>query len=171
MKVAPKLATMTSNLVAAGTFLTLGSIFAAPALAGETLLTVVNAEGEVSEYDLEALDGFKQIEFETSSLWTTNETDFSGPALEDVLQDAGITEGMINLVAANYYEIEIDLDDSAITEDYPIIATRRDGGTYDLPDNGPLWIMFPFDDKPTLKEERVYSFSIWQLMKITQNED
>jgi hypothetical protein len=34
-------------------------------------------------------------------------------------------------------------------------------------DQGPLWIMFPFDDKPELKSELIYSQSVWQLRKMT----
>ena len=34
-------------------------------------------------------------------------------------------------------------------------------------DKGPLWIMFPFDAKPELKSELIYSQSVWQLRKMT----
>jgi hypothetical protein len=48
-----------------------------------------------------------------------------------------------------------------------ILAYRMNGAELSVRDKGPLWIMFPFDDKPELKSELIYSQSVWQLRKMT----
>ena len=48
-----------------------------------------------------------------------------------------------------------------------IIAYRMNGAEISVRDKGPLWIMFPFDQKPQLKAETIYSQSVWQLRKMT----
>ena len=85
-----------------------------------------------------------------------------------MLGAAGIAEGTVELVAENAYSVDLDLGAEVVTETYPIIATRRDGEPFEIRDNGPLWVMFPFDDTPELRAGNVYDLSIWQLVEIRQ---
>ncbi|ETX15924.1 oxidoreductase [Roseivivax halodurans JCM 10272] len=161
------------NLPALASFVTAGAI-ALVALTSEAataepvLLEVVRADGSSEEFDRARLEELPSTEFTTTSLWTDGPTTFSGPTLLDVLDASGIEEGEVELVAQNDYSVQLDLDDALYTEGYPIVATRRDGETFSIRNNGPLWVMFPFDDNPALKANEAYSLSIWQLVEIRQ---
>lgn len=140
-------------------------LFALPAFADETLLQVSNAEGAVVEFDRQALESLPQVSIKTSTLWTQGVIEFRGPLLLDVLHSAGITSGRVAFQALNDYRLEADLTE--FTQEWPIIATRRDGLPFGVRDNGPLWVIYPFDRGGKLAEERTYFSSVWQLVSIT----
>ena len=45
-----------------------------------------------------------------------------------------------------------------------------DGAEMSSRQKGPLWILFPFDDRPEYRTEQAYSWSIWQLARIIVTE-
>lgn len=127
------------------------------------LVTQANVDGE-AHFDIEMLDRLPQHRIRTSTLWTSGVKDFTGPLLIDLLQQAGVTEGTLTLIALNDYRISIPFAD---LKNYPvIIATRQDGVRLTVRSRGPLWVMYPWDDFPELNSETYISRSIWQLRKI-----
>ena len=156
-------------LAASVTAVALAVAAAGPASAAP-LLEVLRADGASEDFDRTRLEDLPSVEFTTSSLWTDGPVTFSGPPLSAVLGAAGIAEGTVELVAENAYSVDLDLGAEVVTETYPIIATRRDGEPFAIRDNGPLWVMFPFDDTPELRAGNVYDLSIWQLVEIRQIE-
>jgi hypothetical protein len=48
-----------------------------------------------------------------------------------------------------------------------IIATRRDGAPMSVRAKGPLWLIYPMDTDPSLRNEAIYARSVWQLSRIT----
>ncbi|NDV98304.1 MULTISPECIES: molybdopterin-dependent oxidoreductase [unclassified Salipiger] len=154
-------------------FIALSGI-AVPALASETLLTVITAEGVETALDREALEALPQHEFSTETQWTWEEQSFSGPLLIDVLKEAGLPDpangGMIEFVADDGYHAKIDLTENAqyLTDAYPIVTTRVNGEPFPLENNGPLWVMFPYDEHPELDIEPVHNMTVWQLLQIVQ---
>lgn len=133
-------------------------------------LLVVATGGREVVFDLAALDGLPQQNFETSTLWTEGVIAFSGPSLRSVLDAAGVSpEASIEATALNDYSITFKADD--LEEDVPIVATRRDGKTFGPRQLGPLWIVYPFDSDVTYRSDLVYARSLWQLTRITANDD
>ncbi len=65
----------------------------------------------------------------------------------------------------NDYSVDITLQE--IGPDYPIVATRIDDMLIPVRENGPFWIIFPFDSDPKFRTEIVYSQSVWQLSALT----
>ena len=160
--------TIPAGLGVLATTLALALMLVRPAIAedGPVLLTVDTGAGTApvtfTDDDLMALE---QQSFVTSTLWTTREQEFSGPALRDVLKAAGATEPFwIEMVAANDYAVTIGPD--MIDRTYPIVTTRIDGAPFTIREKGPLWLLYPFDKKPEYKRETHYSASIWQLTHI-----
>lgn len=137
----------------------------APALAGaEPLLRVTDAAGQTHDFDRAELEGLPQVEFVTTTLWTDGPTRFSGPPLRQVLSLAGIDSGRVNLIALNEYSAELDV--GGLTDAAPIIAMRRDGQLFGVRDNGPLWLIYPFDSDVAYQAEEVYAASVWQLVEV-----
>ena len=135
-----------------------------PAFASDTILTVTGPD-RAREYDLAALESLTAESFVTSTIWTEGRSTFTGVPLKSLLQDAGITADQITAQAINDYAIDIPVEE--ITAEYPIIAYRVDGNTMSVRDKGPLWIVYPYDDRPDYRTEVVYSRSIWQLDRIS----
>lgn len=141
---------------------------AAPAGAdSHPLLTLRAGTEEPLTMGLQALDTLPQHSFQTTTQWTEGTINFSGPALKDVLgvvQAGSSTDEVIHLIAANQYEVILDLD--LVEADVPIIATRLNGKTFGIRDKGPLWVVFPYDLDTAYQSEGVYSASIWHLIEI-----
>lgn len=131
---------------------------------GVVLLTVTDASGARHAFDLTTLDAMPQISFTTTTLWTDGPITFSGPPLRAVLQEAGITSGPVELMALNDYAVTLVVEE--LGPQHPIIATRKDGATFGVRDNGPLWLVYPFDTNRAFQDETIFAASVWQLIAV-----
>ena len=132
----------------------------------QTLLRLMPLKRPALALDRAALEALPQVSFDTTTIWTEGRIAFRGPRLRDVLAKAGITEGRILLKALNDYEVEMGLEE--LGEDWPIIATRQNGLPFDVRDQGPLWLVYPYDDKIEISPERVHTLSVWQLVQVQE---
>ncbi len=139
-----------------------------PAQAQEgALLTMTVGTGELLRLDLAGLDDLPQTEFSTHTQWTEGKIKFSGPTLKDVLELADPdlnADSVVHLLAANQYEVTLDM--TLLAEDAPIVATRMNDKPFGTRQNGPLWVVFPYEQDARYQTESVYSASIWQLIEI-----
>lgn len=111
---------------------------------------------------------YKQYEIKQNTLWTNHLTTFKGPLLSDILNDLNIKSKTLTFVAANNYKITIDTSDFYT---YKIILTTHiDGKELTVRTRGPLWLMYPWGENSTLKQQSYYEKAIWQLKEITVNE-
>lgn len=108
---------------------------------------------------------FPQTQFTTSTQWTQGTFQFSGPSLAQVLEYHGAGSGNLRLTALNKYSVEIDR--ALITSEAPIIANRIDDAPIRRRNNGPFWVIFPYDVSNEYQTEMVFSASVWQLTNIT----
>lgn len=116
----------------------------------------------LGQAELEALE---QVTIRTTTPWTTGARSFSGPSLQTILDHLNIKASRLHLIALNDYTAEITMQE--IGPDYPIVATRIDGLPIPIRENGPFWIIFPYDADPKFRTEIVYSQSVWQLSGLT----
>lgn len=141
-----------------------------PAPTGEILLKIEGSpvfnQGEaVAALDRSILEQLPQMKIVTSTIWTEGELEFSGPTLEAVLQMVGGSGMTVTATALNNYSVNISPD--LITATAPIIAHKLNGEPFGVRQNGPLWIVFPYDSDEKYRSERTYAASIWQLALIT----
>ncbi len=125
----------------------------------------ITAAGGALQLTDTALSALPQIEFATSTIWTTGEIRFSGPSLASVLQAVGAGPGDLMLYATNDYNVTMPRD--MIEAEAPIIATRIAGQPISLRDKGPFWIVFPYDAHPRFQSDLALMVSVWQLIKIS----
>lgn len=130
----------------------------------EPLLRVVSRDGVALELRLAQLDALPQVDILTETIWTDGKIHFSGPALTRILAEAGITSGTVRLFALNDYVI--DLEVAELGPDWPIVATRIDGQTFGVRDNGPLWLIYPYDRGGVFASDEIYASSVWQLLAV-----
>ena len=135
----------------------------APASA-DTVLTVQGAERAV---DL-TRDDFAALpaqDVTTDTPWTEGTPVWSGPLLRDVYALAGIGEDdMVTVTALNDYAVTMPAADAFRIDN--ILAASRDGAALSVRDKGPFFIIYPFAADDGLRNEEIYSRSVWQVRRI-----
>ncbi len=144
-------------------FVAIWALFApAMATAEDGLLVVVTGDESVS-FDRKGLEQLGVTTVETSTIWTEGIQLFQGVKLSSLLEHLDIQSGTLKATALNEYSVDIPLDDP--TSKAAVIAFSRNGEHMKVRDNGPLWLIYPFDSDESLQTEVVYSRSIWQLVR------
>jgi len=140
-----------------------------PAPAGPVLLTVTGRIANTTapgraEFDRAALEALGMHELTTSTAWTDGVSSFEGPLLRDVLTRVGASGGELIARAINDYSVTIPAEDC---RRYPVLlALKRDGQDLRRRDKGPVWVVYPRDQYPELRTERVNARWIWQLDRL-----
>lgn len=144
----------------------LGSARAAP---DRALLTVGGSirrpNGEsIAAFDLARLEALPQHRIQTSTPWHAGKPTFSGPLLRDILEAAGAQGQTLRMTALNDYRVDLPADDA---ERFDVIVARLiDGRAMSVREKGPLFVMYPFDKHPELRNTVYFSRCIWQLRRI-----
>lgn len=141
-----------------------------PSLAGAeadpVLLTVVDAAtGRQAAFTRSEIDALPQAVIATRTDFTEGRSEFRGPLAADLLDRAGIGAAReVRLVAANDYAVTVPVADFRAYG--VILATELDGRRLSLRDRGPIWVMYPADDFPELRQPQYVDRLIWQLVRI-----
>ena len=143
--------------------------FALDAPAGPVVLTLT---GKVSQpnagaratFDMAMLERLPQHSFVAKTPWYAQPRKFTGPLLRDVLAAAGAQGQTLRAIALNDYVVEIPAEDAARYD--VVVARLLDDKPMLVRDKGPLFIVYPFDDKPELRNALYFSRSAWQLKTI-----
>ncbi|MBP1804646.1 hypothetical protein [Rubellimicrobium aerolatum] len=126
-------------------------------------IDATNAEG-AAEFDLAMLDALPQRETVTATPWHEGRPRFSGPTVATVLEAAGAGGSALRIVALNDYSAEMPMDDALSIP--VILATRIDGQGISVRDKGPIFVIYPFDERPDLFNEVYFGRSVWQVAGI-----
>ena len=113
------------------------------------------------------LDSLPQTTFSTTTIWTRGSVSFSGPSLMSVLDWVEAEPGRITASAANEYSITLSPD--TVDQQFPILATRKNGQPFSLRDSGPIWLVYPYDSDEKYSNDLIYSQSVWQLIRLHVN--
>lgn len=146
-----------------------GSALALEAPAAAVVLTLSGQlrspnEGAQAQFDMPMLERLPQTSFKTRTPWYATARQFTGPLLRDVLRAAGAHGSMLRARALNDYRVDIPFDDA---QRYDLIIARLlDGMPMPVRDRGPLFVIYPFDAQPELRNAVYYSRSAWQLRSI-----
>lgn len=136
---------------------------------GPVILTVrgavanANANG-AAVFDRGMLSALPGREAEIPTPWASAPTRYGGAYLDAVLKAAGATGTRLVVRALNDYSAEIPISDA--TQFATILADRIDGQPMSVREKGPLMVIYPFDTRPELYNERYFSRSVWQIREI-----
>ncbi len=135
----------------------------------DILLTVSGEIGNTNTenaatFDLAMLKALPSRSFETTTVWTEGPQTFEGVALHDLLAAIDASGATLIASAINDYSVEIPAEDAVA--DGPIVAYHLNGETMSVRNKGPLWIVYPYDQKNEYQTETIYARSIWQLDRI-----
>lgn len=126
-------------------------------------LRLTNA-GERAQFDMAMLERLPQVSFITRTPWYTQPRKFTGPLLRDVLAAAGAQGTTLKTQALNDYRVDIPFDDAQRFD--MVLARLLDDKPMPVRDKGPLFIIYPFDNRPELRNALYFSRSAWQLKSI-----
>lgn len=117
-----------------------------------------------ASFDDAMLAQMPQREIKTRTPWHEGVKSFSGPLLRDVLKAVGAQGSMLRAVALNDYRVDLPAEDADRFD--VVVARLLDGKPMPVRDKGPLFIMYPFDEKPELRVPQYFGRCAWQLRTI-----
>ena len=120
--------------------------------------------GQRADFDMVMIEKLPQASFSSRTPWYAGARKFTGPLLRDVLQAAGAQGKLLQTVALNDYRVEIPAEDASRFD--VIVARLLDDKPMAVRDKGPLFIVYPFDAVPELRNAVYFSRSTWQLRRI-----
>lgn len=117
-----------------------------------------------ADFDMAMLQAMPAHTIRTSTPWTDGVTEFTGVKAQVVLDKVGARGEYVDAVALNDYQFEIPVTD---VERYPVLlAYRMNGERLRIRDKGPLWVVYPLDAHPELRNEETHSKMVWQLRRL-----
>ena len=115
-------------------------------------------------FDMPMLARMPQTSFEARTPWYPTARKFTGPLLRDVLSAAGAQGTLVRAMALNDYRVDIPFED---TQRFDVLLARLlDDKPMPVRDKGPLFIIYPFDQRTELRNALYYSRCAWQLKAI-----
>lgn len=152
--------------------LALAAVAAAASLpmpAEKPILTVAGSIGVsnkdgTAQFDRAMLESLGSVSFQTTTPWYSGPVTFEGVPLAKVLEAVDAKGQTLVAVALNNYSAELPIEDA--TKYNVILALKRNGEYMSVRDKGPLFIVYPYDSDPELKNQKFYSRSVWQLSRI-----
>jgi hypothetical protein len=121
------------------------------------------AEG--ARFDLAALEALGRVDLLTRTAWTGAQPQrFAGVPLARLVEAVGAEGPGLRGVALNDYAIRAPLAD--LLRDGAFLATRQDGEPLRVRDRGPVWMIFPWSQRPELDVATIRERAIWQLRRL-----
>lgn len=136
---------------------------------GSVILTVSGNIGvrntpDAAVFDAAMVRALPAQSLHTQTPWYKQAVTFKGPRLKDLLEAVGAKGKTLRIVALNDYAVEIPVEDAERFG--PILSYEIDGKRLSVRDKGPLFLVYPFDSQPELKNDLYYGRSIWQISTI-----
>ncbi len=127
-------------------------------------IEVTNDAG-AAEFDRGMLNDLRQVRVRTSTPWTEGMVNFQGVLVREVLKRVGAHGKTVTASVINDYAVKIPVSDFRKYE--VILAMSQDGKPLQIRSKGPLWIIYPWSERPNLRSETYHNRSVWQLRSIT----
>ncbi len=140
-----------------------------PAPTEKSILTVsgkisVHNDGQTASFDRPMLEAIGDWSFETRTPWYDGEDRFEGVAMSRLMEAVGASGDRVAAIAVDDYLTEIPISD--FTRFDVMLALKRDGKYLTIRDNGPLFIVYPFDKYPELRSSTYTSWCAWQVTRL-----
>lgn len=130
-------------------------------------ITVSSATQSIT-FDRNELEAMGLVSIKTSTPWNEGVVDFEGVPMQVLLEQAGVAAEAgeaVTVVALNDYSVDVPTADFARFG--TILAVKRDGDYMPVDDQGPFFVIYPFDSDPALQGQPYYGRAVWQVKEIT----
>lgn len=139
-----------------------------PTVADQGARPILTIEGAVEPariaYTLDAFEGLGTRTITTTTPWDKGVVQYTGVALSRLLEVVHAKGSTLTILALNDFAAEVPAADAPAYE--PILATRRNGEPLTVADKGPVFLVYPFADRPELQTNEIYARSVWQIKTI-----
>ncbi len=137
---------------------------------GEIILTIsgaiANSNGDGSAFfDLALLKTLPARQLVTETPWTKGPHTFTGVPLETLMEWVGARGATVTANALNDYSVDVPIADGR--EHGALVVYRFDGQPMLPSDRGPVWLLYPFNDRPETRAETFYQSAVWNLYALT----
>ncbi|WP_030069889.1 molybdopterin-dependent oxidoreductase [Halomonas alkaliantarctica] len=148
-------------------FATTASAFNAPT--GRVVLEVggnieITNVGDEAHFDKAMLEALSQHTTITSTPWHDGVVSFEGPLGRAILEAVDADGDQVKVIALNDYASSIPVSD--FYDHDVILAMSADGKPLRVRDHGPLFVIYPFDETPSLLNEEILTRSVWQVKRV-----
>lgn len=136
----------------------------------EAVLLVVSGNithtnvGDEAHFDRRMLEALPWQSIETSTPWTNGVSRYRGPLARALLTAVGAQGETLKVSALNNFMAEIPVSDFQRHD--VILAMERDGERMPIRDYGPIFVLYPFDENPALRNETIRFRSVWQVHRV-----
>ncbi|MBE0465516.1 molybdopterin-dependent oxidoreductase [Halomonas sp. AOP43-A1-21] len=120
--------------------------------------------GDEAHFDRAMLEALEQHDTLTNTPWHDGQVRFSGPLGRAILEAVGGDGEQMRITALNDYAATVPVSDFYQYD--VILAMSADDEPLRIRDQGPLFVIYPFDDSPKLLNEVILSRSVWQVHRI-----
>jgi hypothetical protein len=139
--------------------------FAMPVFAADVpAVTISSAAGSVT-IDRNELEAMGLVSIKTTTPWNEGVVDFEGVPIKALLEKANAVGATATVIALNDYSVDVPTSD--FDEFGVILAVKRNGEYMPVDDQGPFFVIYPFDSNPTLQAQPYYGRAVWQVKEIT----
>lgn len=121
----------------------------------------VTNTGDTAVFDRAMIENLGMMVVVTSTPWYDKVVRFEGPLMSKLMGTVGAYGDSVVATALNDYSTEIGMSDFA--KFGVILALKRDGNYLTVRDKGPLFVVYPYDSNPELKQQKYYGRSAWQV--------
>ena len=147
-----------------------GVAHALPSPDGRVILTVSGRIGTfngaaIARFDRSMLEALGTRAFTTTTPWYDHPVKFEGVSMAKLMEAVRCVGDTIICTALNDYETRIPVSDFTAFD--VLLAMKHDGEYMAVRDKGPLFIVYPYDSNPVLRNQRYYGRSAWQLSRLT----
>ncbi|TYL48040.1 molybdopterin-dependent oxidoreductase [Marinomonas sp. IMCC 4694] len=142
-----------------------------PTPKGKVILTVMgsikntNTAEKTAQFDRDMLMDLEVVQVTTNTPWSEGVDVYRGPLLRSLLAAVGASEGTLSVTALNDYSASVPSEDGSKYN--LILAMDMNGEPMTVRKKGPLFLLYPFDEDPSLNNEVIHNRSVWQIKSIT----
>ncbi|MEN3794184.1 hypothetical protein [Fulvimarina sp. MAC3] len=130
------------------------------------IIDIVELDGSRETFSRDDLAGFELTGFTTALPWNGETAHVEGPSIADLVRsvDPKGEAKRIEIEALDGFVVAADIEQ--LVADGAILALRQDGELLPVSRKGPAFLMFPFDDRPDVKDQFRFGQCIWQITRI-----
>ncbi len=129
------------------------------------VLTVSGGAAPPRDFTLAELEALGLRRLTTTTPWTQGPQNFAGVPLEVLLRAVdGEGASLLRVGALNRFEAEVPAGDGR--RNGALLATRLDGQAMRVRDRGPIWLIYPWRERPELDRPEIHQRSVWQIRRI-----
>lgn len=126
---------------------------------------VITGGGQERSFTRDDLERMGLVSINTTTQWNDGVVDFEGVPMTRLLSEAGVSGTTATVTALNDYSVDIPVSDFA---DFGVIlAVKRNGAYMPSDDQGPFFVIYPFDSDPRLQRQPYIGRAVWQVKAIS----